>query len=111
MWSTVHQLDRAKRVGTLNHFYRLVLMYAIAFALCDLPRERSRSRDGRGQLRQRRSAADARARPGEVRYPSGGLRCAWSPAVTRRLTSTVIITMKEQVNDLLLASTGHHRQS
>jgi hypothetical protein len=34
MWSTVHYSDVERNVwGVLNHFYRLVLMYAIAFAL------------------------------------------------------------------------------
>jgi hypothetical protein len=34
MWSTVHYSDIERNVwGVLNHFYRLVLMYAIAFAL------------------------------------------------------------------------------
>ena len=34
MWSTVHYSDLERNVwGVLNHFYRLVLMYAIAFAL------------------------------------------------------------------------------
>jgi len=34
MWSTVHYSDLDRNVwGVLNHFYRLVLMYAIAFAL------------------------------------------------------------------------------
>jgi hypothetical protein len=34
MWSTVHYGPVARNVwGVLNHFYRLVLMYAIAFAL------------------------------------------------------------------------------
>jgi len=34
MWSTVHYTDLERNVwGVLNHFYRLVLMYAIAFAL------------------------------------------------------------------------------
>jgi hypothetical protein len=34
MWSTVHYTDIERNVwGVLNHFYRLVLMYAIAFAL------------------------------------------------------------------------------
>ena len=34
MWSTVHYSDFERNVwGVLNHFYRLVLMYAIAFAL------------------------------------------------------------------------------
>jgi len=34
MWSTVHYSDLERNVwGVLNHFYRLVLMYAIAFGL------------------------------------------------------------------------------
>lgn len=34
MWSTVHYSDLARNVwGVANHFYRLVLMYALAFAL------------------------------------------------------------------------------
>lgn len=34
MWSTVHYSDLDRNVwGVLNHFYRLVLMYAFAFAL------------------------------------------------------------------------------
>jgi hypothetical protein len=34
MWSTVHYTSLERNVwGVLNHFYRLVLMYAIAFAL------------------------------------------------------------------------------
>jgi hypothetical protein len=34
MWSTVHYTDLERNVwGVLNHFYRLVFMYAIAFAL------------------------------------------------------------------------------
>ena len=34
MWSTVHYSSVERNVwGVLNHFYRLVLMYAIAFAL------------------------------------------------------------------------------
>lgn len=34
MWSTVHYSDLERNVwGVLNHFYRLVLMYAFAFAL------------------------------------------------------------------------------
>jgi hypothetical protein len=34
MWSTVHYSPLERNVwGVLNHFYRLVLMYAIAFAL------------------------------------------------------------------------------
>jgi len=34
MWSTVHYSSLERNVwGVLNHFYRLVLMYAIAFAL------------------------------------------------------------------------------
>lgn len=34
MWSTVHYNDLDRNVwGVLNHFYRLVLMYAFAFAL------------------------------------------------------------------------------
>lgn len=34
MWSKVHYSDLERHVwGVLNHFYRLVLMYAIAFAL------------------------------------------------------------------------------
>jgi len=34
MWSTVHYTDFERNVwGVLNHFYRLVLMYAFAFAL------------------------------------------------------------------------------
>jgi hypothetical protein len=34
MWSTVHYSDIERNVwGVLNHFYRLVLMYAFAFAL------------------------------------------------------------------------------
>jgi hypothetical protein len=34
MWSTVHYSDLDRNLwGVLNHFYRLVLMYAIAFAL------------------------------------------------------------------------------
>lgn len=34
MWSTVHYTDFERNVwGVLNHFYRVVLMYAIAFAL------------------------------------------------------------------------------
>lgn len=34
MWSTVHYSDLERNVwGVINHFYRLVLMYAIAFAL------------------------------------------------------------------------------
>jgi hypothetical protein len=34
MWSRVHFTDVERNVwGVLNHFYRLVLMYAIAFAL------------------------------------------------------------------------------
>lgn len=34
MWSSVHYSDLERNVwGVLNHFYRLVLMYAIAFAL------------------------------------------------------------------------------
>ncbi len=34
MWSTVHYTPLERNVwGVLNHFYRLVLMYAIAFAL------------------------------------------------------------------------------
>ncbi len=34
MWSTVHYTPIERNVwGVLNHFYRLVLMYAIAFAL------------------------------------------------------------------------------
>ena len=34
MWSTVHYSDFARNVwGVANHFYRLVLMYALAFAL------------------------------------------------------------------------------
>lgn len=34
MWSTVHYSDFERNIwGVLNHFYRLVLMYAIAFAL------------------------------------------------------------------------------
>lgn len=34
MWSTVHYSDLARNIwGVLNHFYRLVLMYAFAFAL------------------------------------------------------------------------------
>lgn len=34
MWSTVHYSDFERNVwGVLNHFYRLVLMYAFAFAL------------------------------------------------------------------------------
>jgi hypothetical protein len=34
MWSTVHYSNIERNVwGVLNHFYRLVLMYAIAFAL------------------------------------------------------------------------------
>lgn len=34
MWSTVHYSDLERNVwGVINHFYRLVLMYAFAFAL------------------------------------------------------------------------------
>lgn len=34
MWSTVHYSDLDRNVwGVINHFYRLVLMYAFAFAL------------------------------------------------------------------------------
>jgi hypothetical protein len=34
MWSTVHYSDVERNVwGVINHFYRLVLMYAFAFAL------------------------------------------------------------------------------
>ena len=59
MWSTVHYSDLERNVwGVLNHFYRLVLMYAIAFALwwifrdqgTEAPALRARSRRGKKHL-------------------------------------------------------------
>ena len=59
MWSTVHYGDFERNVwGVLNHFYRLVLMYAIAFALwwifrdpgTEAPALRARARRGKKHL-------------------------------------------------------------
>ncbi|HET8798530.1 MAG TPA: exosortase H-associated membrane protein, partial [Thermoanaerobaculia bacterium] len=42
MWSTVHYSDAQRTFwGVANHFYRLVLMYAIAFALWWVFRDRA----------------------------------------------------------------------
>ena len=58
MWSTVHYSDLERNVwGVLNHFYRLVLMYAIAFALWWVFRDQAT-----GQTTKRPPAAGPRVR-------------------------------------------------
>lgn len=58
-WSTVHYSDTARHFwGVMNHFYRLVLMYAIAFALWFVFRDRGdgavAAKSGRDKKKKRR---------------------------------------------------------
>jgi hypothetical protein len=64
MWSTVHYSNVERNVwGVANHFYRLVLMYAIAFALWWIFRDPAAG-DGRAAsgLRQRQLPLSKRRR-------------------------------------------------
>lgn len=55
VWSTVHYGPFARNFwGVANHFYRLVLMYAIAFALWWIFRADGSGQPGQGRGRRRR---------------------------------------------------------
>lgn len=55
MWSTVHYSSIDRNVwGVLNHFYRLVLMYAIAFALWWVFRDASTAEPAAAKKKKRR---------------------------------------------------------
>jgi hypothetical protein len=55
MWSTVHYSDAQRTFwGVANHFYRLVLMYAIAFALWWVFRDRAEAGPARPGPRKKR---------------------------------------------------------
>jgi hypothetical protein len=55
MWSRVHFTDFEQNLwGVLNHFYRLVLMYAIAFGLWWIFRDASTSDPGAGAKPKKR---------------------------------------------------------